>query len=1526
MNKAARIIAHIFVVLATLTAAALLLLQTPFAQGRLLDYAQERFLEGKDASISFSKVHFRPFNTLIIRDFALTDKNPQQPSDTVLADFRKCHGEDYVYPVYDTLFRAGTIVAQFSLKGLFKHEGIHFSRVLVRDGRFNLVIEQKGLLVNLQRMFGLKRSNGDPKDNRKELFFIEEARLRNMTYSMQNIRNDHPKYSGGIDWCDLMVTGIDADAKNLKMSKGIMSGELLRCSFREKSGLEICEVTGRTAVGRGQALVENIHIRDRYSDIRAEYYSMSFNRPGDFRTFTSKVRIDGKLTGSLLSTRTLAPFISSLSGVDLLLDARGELHGTVEDFEIGKMRVSTVGHDFSTGMTGRFTSLTDKDKFHLDVDLRNCRTSTSGIAGLVAQATGGKVKLPDTLPKVRGVLNVCVKGKPDRLRLDIGLSSDAGNLSSLLDVNNLTIKDSLLRIGGRISTNDLDVSRLTGKDLVHECTADAVLRASMRGKEGPEVSIDTLNVRRLNINNYDYSRILATGNLSSRRFNGRIISQDPNFSFLFQGIFSFSPKTNNALYQFYANIGHADLHALNFDQRENSTLSLTTNANFNRTGRGILLGSIDVNNIRLTNDDERHNIGSIHISSRSTEGQYRANLTSSFAEASYFGTGSYIEFVNDLVGITARRELPSLFREGVYRWSGNRYELQFKCLNMKDVTAFFKPGLFVDNNSSGRLRIDSGGRMDAEISSRRLAIGEKYLRNLRLTFDNANGKLNGELSCEDINLNAVQLKDNTISLFAEADNIGVGFRSDGDGDSKASGGIYARGKLSRRDEGPLDMAVDILPSGFNIGEATWSIMPATVKFSGPDLKVDRLRITSGEQEILIDGGMAKEKNDTLSVRLENFSLAIANLFTGKLEYGIQGNATGEALIVSHPQAGQQKGFLIDIVSDSTSFAGTSLGTVGISSKWDEEFKRFDLAATNSRSFDISGTYTPSIREAELSTRLKGFDIGIATPFMHGVFSAMTGTISGNIDVQGPLDNLSISSSGGHFDNTVLTVDYTHVPYLVTGPFRMDENGLYFDNMTLSDLRRGHGTINGAVKYDHFKDIALDIDISAVNSVLIDKPASDKSGFYGRLVGDGSIRIHGPLKMITLDINGVTNGGGEFHIPMNSSSQSSSGELLSFKEEEKTVEIDPYEEMMAELGKRRKSDSQLAINIKARATPSVESFLEVNKATGNFLNGRGNGSFEIESRPAQDIFRLKGDYTLSGGKYNFNALGLAVREFEIKEGSNIKFNGDIMDSDLDIEATYRTKASLARLISDTTSVNTRRVVECGLLIGNKLSSPSLGFNINIPDLEPSVKSKVENALSTEDKVQKQFISLLVSNNFLPDEQSGVNDSANTSFIYSSVSSVFTNQLNNILQKLNIPLDFDMRYQQNLKGNDVFDVAVSTQLFNNRVVVNGNIGNRQYNTGNSNSNVVGDLDIEIKLDKSGALRLNLFSHSADQYTNYLDNSQRNGIGFTLQQEFNNFAEMLQRMFAGKKKREELDLREQEKAASEPKTVIEIGPGEQ
>ena len=69
-------------------------------------------------------------------------------------------------------------------------------------------------------------------------------------------------------------------------------------------------------------------------------------------------------------------------------------------------------------------------------------------------------------------------------------------------------------------------------------------------------------------------------------------------------------------------------------------------------------------------------------------------------------------------------------------------------------------------------------------------------------------------------------------------------------------------------------------------------------------------------------------------------------------------------------------------------------------------------------------------------------------------------------------------------------------------------------------------------------------------------------------------------------------------------------------------------------------------------------------------------------------------------------------------------------------------------------------------------------------------------------------------------------------------------------------------------------------------------------------MGDVDVEIKIDRTGRIRLTLFSHSADQYSNYLDQLQRNGVGISYQEEFDNFRELIRKIFWSKRRRDEYD----------------------
>jgi hypothetical protein len=139
--------------------------------------------------------------------------------------------------------------------------------------------------------------------------------------------------------------------------------------------------------------------------------------------------------------------------------------------------------------------------------------------------------------------------------------------------------------------------------------------------------------------------------------------------------------------------------------------------------------------------------------------------------------------------------------------------------------------------------------------------------------------------------------------------------------------------------------------------------------------------------------------------------------------------------------------------------------------------------------------------------------------------------------------------------------------------------------------------------------------------------------------------------------------------------------------------------------------------------------------------------------------------------------------------------------------------------------------------------------------------------------------------------------NTNIIYSNLSEILSNQINSIFNQLEIPLDLNFNYQQGNSGQNLFDAAVSAQLLDDRIIVNGNIGNSPYS--NNNGNLSGDIQVEVKLDPKGKIRARIFSRSADQYSNYLEGIQRNGFGVVYQEEFNSFKELFEKLFMRNKK---------------------------
>ncbi len=1447
----------------------------------------ERLSARLEGDITFEKIHFKPFTTLVLKNVAITDRNPSvNPHDSTAA------------PV-DTLFKAQYIIARFTIEGLRHEDCLHLNKAYISNAKLNLVLEDNSPLYtqSLSRIFNIPRKE-EPKVGEKDIFCIKDIEISGMTFTMKNHRSEEIRHEGGINWNDLHVEEINLEASDLRFNAGIMSGQLKKMNFKEKSGW-VCEsITGSATVGRGKTIVEDLRLKDRWSDIRMPLFMMSYKNSREFKYFTERVRLDSEVKNTKLDFKTLWYFVPSLQGNNLIASLSGKIGGYVTDFNLEDMHVIAAERGFSGTLSGRVSGLPDVDKMNIDAKLSRFLLTTEGLDDFIREwAPDLNLDMGQYAKGILFSMDGRVRGRLNRLDTDIRLNSIIGTASADLRISDLISKRNSLGIAGRLGTEDFDIGHVIGKAIIGRTTLRTGFDARISGKgKTPEARIDSLVIDRLYLNGYDYSSIVAAGELTEESFDGEVICNDPNLSFLLKGSFALSSQKHSSQYKFYADIGHADLNAINIDKRGVSKVSLQTQGDFISTSEGEVIGNMDIADIILENTDGKYDIGTINITSHSMGDENSMTLNSDFASASYTGTSPLSSFIKDALNITAKKEIPALFSNPEYTWRDDSYAFDFTCHDMRDLLAFVLPGMYMESGTSLKADVSKDGMLKAHLNSGRIAFNRHYLKGLSAEFDNSLDSFNADINCEEIMVSSIKLHDNSLEVHAEDNRIGMGFTFNNHSELENKGEFFLNSTLTRED-GILAAEIDIRPSTLYMNSKEWEIMPSTITLKGKEMNVESFGLISGEEYIGLYGGTSENEHDNLNFELQRFDISLLNSILGD-KFGISGFMTGHARLTS-PLA--DKGLFIDMVCDSTYIAEIPLGVVSIGSGLNEEKNGLDIALINEiegrNSIALSGNLALKQRKVEAKASLDRLSIGYAKPFLSTVFSEMDGYITGNIEISGPFDSLAVSSENTRLDSAELKIAYTNVPYIADGAFHMDSKGVYFDDITIKDRFNGTGKVGGCINWSNFRNFNFDTQIKVNEIEGINLTEDMGETFYGSIFGTGNVSITGPTSALLLSVDAMTAKEGQLHIPMNAAGTNGKGtNLLKFTEEEKEIVIDPYEEMISSIQQKEAEESNLTVKVRVNANPDVEAFVEIDKASGNVLSGRGNGLIDLQV--GNDMFEINGDYTLTGGNYKFVAIGLVSRDFEIQDGSSVHFNGNILESTLDIDALYKTKASLSTLIADTTSVANRRTVECGINITEKISNPRLSFSIEIPDLDPMVKSRVESALSTEDKVQKQFLSLLLSNSFLPDEQSGIVN--NTTLLYSNVSEAMANQLNNIFQKLDIPLDLGLNYQPNEKGNDIFDVAVSTQLFNNRVVVNGSVGNKQYNSGGT-QDVVGDIDIEIKLDRSGSFRLNLFSHSADSYTNYLDNSQRSGVGLTYQTEFNSLGQFFRNMFMSKAKRQ-------------------------
>jgi hypothetical protein len=1466
--------------------AAYFVLQVPAVQTMAVHWVTAKLQKQlPNANISVDAVHFSFFNKLVVAGIFVGDTQ----------------GDTLLYASHGTI--------AFSGYDLFKvKEDLIIGSVSLHNGVFNVATTPTG--SNIKELFaGLPHRNTvavDTVQRAQRAISIHSLQLSNFRFTYRNLRKPgKPRPPDVINFKDLALAEIFIDLHHIALHNDTLFFHLRDLSFVEKSGYRVNRLAADNVKVSGQQIrMEDVTIDDTHSLVRMRLYAMTYDHFRDFNDYVEGVRMTADFINTKFSFQTINYFAPGFHVEGLTLLLNGLVSGPVQDLRSSNLHIGMPDRTTQIATEFKMTGLPDINETRISLDIDSISTHAGDLAHILRCLVKDNYR-ENTDRLVQTLGDIRYRGRFTGLYNDFVAYGDLYTSlgAAHLDMLFHPTGDKSFTAEGEVQADNFHFGKLLRLAWLGQVSADALATLEFNPASGEEFRF-TLNgaVPAFTFNHYRYTNIRLDGVLSNRDFKGRVKCNDPNLLMDFDGYVAFDDDNDSTFvlrHNYTADIRHANLLRLNFNTRDTiSELKANITANYQYTGRfDAGTGRIGVTDLFYHDPEGVHQLGTLSLLSSFQRDVYTTQLRANFADADFRGNRSFFQFLNDVSYNACSKYLPCLTDTVAPAVSDNPdYEFKLQIKKPAGIVYMLHPELFIAENTQLYVRLTPDRHFKATFSSPTLALGDEWMRNVTVDAQNAGDRMDVALRVASSEFFGIPVNNIAGQIQYAGNSVHTTLTYDNKSKPTNRGALHFNTLLSRAPQQAQPLAgLHILPSEIILNDTLWNITSQPITIDNEAMQFNRFQLSNQRQRVEINGAVSHSPADTLSIRFHNCDLSNFNVFTSQKGYFLKGMLSGEALFAG----------LYDTLKFFTRFNGKDLelnknllGDLTWQSYWDNKEKLFRVLAgiseNNRKNVDLSGVYVPKTDLLEVDLTLNQFKAAHVEPLLQKVLTNLDGYLSGNLQVRGSRKKPMLYGNNVVLDSVSLTVDYLKTHYLLTVPVEITPNTISIHNALLRDGAGGKGTLNGTLQHQYFKNLKYDLNIQPENMLCLNTTSKDNDAFYGKAYATGFVQITGDDEQTKFDITATTNANTVVYIPLQNRYQTKENSMLTFVEPEK----DEAHEWRPRHTTFVKPGQKMLFNLNLAATPNAEVQIVFDQKAGDIIRGRGSGNITFNINPEADKFDLYGDYAIEQGDYFFTLQNIISKKFIMEQGGRIAFNGDISKTTLNITGLYKTKASLSTLTEDTSSVSrVRRNVDCKIYITGNLFTPVLSYNVEVQNLEPGIRAQVQTALNTEEKMTRQFLSLLAFSSFMPDQQSGISNVN----ISASTSELLSNQLSNMLTQLNIPLDVGFMYNFSEQGNSIYDVALSTQLFDNRVSINGTLGNGKRTTTESSSPGL-DLDLELKIDRQGRFRAKAFTHSADQFTNQFDNSQRSGVGFVYQEDFNTFSELFSRWFGKKKKRPE------------------------
>ncbi len=1439
--------------LATLLLILGILLSMPSVQTRLGQYATEQLNKEFGTDITIQEANFTIFGGIKLKK-------------VYVKDYRK-----------DTLFHINVLKTNIlDFKKLIDGD-LHFGEVRMDGLKFKIRNYKGERDTSLDKFIELF-DDGTPSTSKKKfLMTIKDIHLMNSEFYFVDDNMQDPMV--------FSAKKLNAVTTDFKILGPDVTTKIKEMSFVDNRGLVAEDLIADFTYTKKNILLDKLKLKTPESNLIGNV-ELRYDRK-DFADFNNKVVFDVRIEEGSVSSNDLNKFYGEF-GKNQQYQLKGKLLGTLNNFFTKRLVLldaygSEIRGDF------RFKNLfsKQKDAYYIKGKFSKITSRYEDIIRILPNILGKK--LPSNFKKL-GKFSISGEAEIDlkNLKADVDLNSALGNVRADLAMANIDNIDNAA-YKGNVKLNEFDLGKFLNRtdlgivnldtDVDGKGFVQKYLKTKIKGKVGS-----------IYFNKYNYRNIDVDGSMNQAVFEGNIKANDPNLVMDFDGFLDLTKQENK--YNFHAKVEYANLKKLNLYTADAVSV-FRGDVKMDLQGNSIdnLYGNVYINKTSYENAKDTYFFDDFMVKSTFAKDGFRTIVVNSpdIVEGRVEGKFKFKE-LGDLV----ENSLGSLYAN----YSPNKVSkgqfMRFDFNVYSKLVEVFYPEISLGENTFMKGEIDSNeGLFKLNFKSPKIKAYDNVFDNISIEIDNKNPLYNAYVEMDSIKTKYYKVS--KMSLINVTANDTLFVRTEFKGGDK--GEDFYNLNLYHTIDKDNKSVVGIKKSEVSFKDYLWFLNEGESKDNKivfnkklTDFSIEKISLTHNQQAmelmgVLRDSTYKDLKLSFTDVDLDKITPAVDSLkFKGRINGKI--DFKQEKSIYEPSSA---------LTIEDFSINNLPLGKFDIAVTGDDSFRNFKVnSVLNNKGEDILKTegnifFKGKNPFLDLDVRLNGFDLSFFTPMGGDVITNIRGLASGSAKFEGDLYNPDINGRL-YLTKAGIKVPYLNTDYNFANNAIVDvtEETFSFRNVGITDSKyKTTGTISGLVKHTKLGDWNLDFDINSKRIVVLDTKDHDGALYYGTAFMDGNATIKGPTDGLVIKVDATSAKGSSLKIPISDDIASSEKGYINFTNSKESAQKN--KEIV-------KDYNGLELNFELDITPDAEIEVIVNKNNGHGLKGRGRGSLLMEINTLGK-FNMWGDFQVYEGNYNFKYGGIVDKKFKVKNGGYISWDGDPLNATLNMEAIYKTEANPSILL-DNPSFNKKVPTEVVIKLTDKLSNPKPDISINFPTIGSIVRSEIDYKLNDQDTRQKQAISLLSTGSFLTDK--GLLENTITGNILERANSLFDDIFAND-DRFNFRLNYvqnDKTNLQNLNNNNTnrLGFSVSTQI-SDKITINGKFG---VPVGGVNESVVvGDVEVQLRLNEDGTLKARVFNRENDiTYLGQGGIGYTQGVGLNYEVDFSTFKELMYKIFNSKK----------------------------